>query len=359
VRRAALGVAVLLATAAPGVAGEATRDVLELVRAGELEAAGERLAAARAEERLPPREADLLAYGLRVAGRGEAGAAALVEDGRALARAARPEDLALLRELDAAVGARRNYLEPLRRAAYRAIDPDLARGRLLRVARDADDPRAARLAVSALAAQLRPLRRRVDEGGSLSADEQRALASPDLVDVLVARLEPPGPGDRLPARMAARTPGAATARHALALVEAPALRALEAAVAAGRPGAAAAKAAVEAEVASRLERWPDSHWACARGEARLTVLTALRCPPPCGELVPPGARFCPTCGVEVRRPCPACGELLAPGSHQCAACGAGELPPGLGLTCAGCGAVTAAPAAFCPHCGGPLGDGGR
>ena len=43
----------------------------------------------------------------------------------------------------------------------------------------------------------------------------------------------------------------------------------------------------------------------------------------CGEAVPNGARFCPTCGTPVAPSgCSACGEALTPGARFCASCGA-------------------------------------
>ncbi len=50
----------------------------------------------------------------------------------------------------------------------------------------------------------------------------------------------------------------------------------------------------------------------------------------CGDTVPPGARFCPSCGVPVPvGGCSACGEALTPNARFCASCGApaaGEAP---------------------------------
>lgn len=79
-------------------------------------------------------------------------------------------------------------------------------------------------------------------------------------------------------------------------------------------------------------------------------------PPPagslckCGANVPPGAKFCPSCGASQQASCPKCGAAMPPGAKFCPSCGAS-----LQAACPKCGAKLEAGAKFCPSCGNPLG----
>jgi membrane protease subunit (stomatin/prohibitin family) len=83
--------------------------------------------------------------------------------------------------------------------------------------------------------------------------------------------------------------------------------------------------------------------------------------PKCGQLVPPGNRFCPSCGAAIGPaapaaatvPCPKCGQPTAPGAKFCPSCGASLAPPPA-RTCPKCGANVAGAGKFCPNCGAPL-----
>lgn len=79
-------------------------------------------------------------------------------------------------------------------------------------------------------------------------------------------------------------------------------------------------------------------------------------PPPagslckCGANVPPGAKFCPSCGASQQASCPKCGAAMPPGAKFCQSCGAS-----LQAACPKCGAKLEPGAKFCPSCGSPLG----
>lgn len=79
-------------------------------------------------------------------------------------------------------------------------------------------------------------------------------------------------------------------------------------------------------------------------------------PPPagslckCGANVPPGAKFCPSCGASQQASCPKCGVAMPPGAKFCPSCGAS-----LQAACPKCGAKLEPGAKFCPSCGSPLG----
>lgn len=79
-------------------------------------------------------------------------------------------------------------------------------------------------------------------------------------------------------------------------------------------------------------------------------------PPPagslckCGANVPPGAKFCPSCGASQQASCPKCGVAMPPGAKFCQSCGAS-----LQAACPKCGAKLEPGAKFCPSCGSPLG----
>ncbi|HXW67890.1 MAG TPA: SPFH domain-containing protein [Thermoplasmata archaeon] len=87
--------------------------------------------------------------------------------------------------------------------------------------------------------------------------------------------------------------------------------------------------------------------------------------PKCGALVPPGTRFCPSCGNPMgppaaggaagpTTPCPKCGQPVAAGVKFCPNCGASTAPPAP-RTCPKCGKSVTTTGKFCPECGAPLG----
>ena len=87
------------------------------------------------------------------------------------------------------------------------------------------------------------------------------------------------------------------------------------------------------------------------------VTAAPPSPPPagtpcvkCGTTVPPGAKFCPSCGAPQGTSCPKCGTALPPGAKFCPSCGAS-----LQAACSKCGAKLEPGAKFCPNCGNPVG----
>lgn len=80
--------------------------------------------------------------------------------------------------------------------------------------------------------------------------------------------------------------------------------------------------------------------------------------PKCGALVPPGTRFCPSCGAPMGAapapaggpPCPKCGQPTAAGAKFCPNCGATLTAPAT-RKCPKCNADVAGGAKFCPNCG--------
>jgi membrane protease subunit (stomatin/prohibitin family) len=86
--------------------------------------------------------------------------------------------------------------------------------------------------------------------------------------------------------------------------------------------------------------------------------------PKCGTLVPPGTRFCPSCGQPMGGPpaagggggtvpCPKCGQPVAVGAKFCPNCGASTAPPPP-RTCPKCGKTVSTTGKFCPECGAAL-----
>lgn len=84
--------------------------------------------------------------------------------------------------------------------------------------------------------------------------------------------------------------------------------------------------------------------------------------PKCGALIPPGTRFCPSCGTPVGAapsaatggsPCPKCGTVVAAGTKFCPNCGASMAPPPP-RTCPKCNATVTGAGKFCPNCGAAL-----
>jgi len=71
----------------------------------------------------------------------------------------------------------------------------------------------------------------------------------------------------------------------------------------------------------------------------------------CGANVPPGAKFCPTCGAPQQAACPKCGAAMPPGAKFCPSCGASLQA----AACSKCGARLEPGAKFCPNCGNLVG----
>ncbi len=90
--------------------------------------------------------------------------------------------------------------------------------------------------------------------------------------------------------------------------------------------------------------------------------------PRCGALIPPGTRFCPSCGAPVGGSppgvpgrtetvaCPKCGQPVPATSKFCPNCGASMAPPAPPppRTCPKCNATVTGSGKFCPHCGAEL-----
>jgi membrane protease subunit (stomatin/prohibitin family) len=79
--------------------------------------------------------------------------------------------------------------------------------------------------------------------------------------------------------------------------------------------------------------------------------------PKCSALVPPGVRFCPSCGNSMSAPpaaaggapCPKCGTVAPPGTKFCPSCGSPMALPS--KKCTKCQADIPGGAKFCPACG--------
>ncbi|MCW6166972.1 MAG: SPFH domain-containing protein [Thermoplasmatales archaeon] len=90
--------------------------------------------------------------------------------------------------------------------------------------------------------------------------------------------------------------------------------------------------------------------------------------PKCGALIPPGTRFCPSCGAPVGGSppgapgrtetvaCPKCGQPVPATSKFCPNCGASMAPPAPppARTCPKCNATVTGSGKFCPNCGAAL-----
>ncbi|MFZ1022511.1 MAG: SPFH domain-containing protein [Thermoplasmata archaeon] len=91
--------------------------------------------------------------------------------------------------------------------------------------------------------------------------------------------------------------------------------------------------------------------------------------PKCSALVPPGVRFCPSCGnpmgaapggppagAQGTIACPKCGTQAAVGTKFCPNCGASMVPPPAAAPrhCPKCNAEVAATSKFCPNCGATM-----
>jgi len=79
----------------------------------------------------------------------------------------------------------------------------------------------------------------------------------------------------------------------------------------------------------------------------------------CGQMVPPGNRFCPSCGAPVGgapaatgTPCPKCGTTIPSTAKFCPNCGTAAGPAT--RPCPKCKADVPAANKFCPNCGGPM-----
>ncbi len=83
--------------------------------------------------------------------------------------------------------------------------------------------------------------------------------------------------------------------------------------------------------------------------------------PKCSALIPPGTRFCPSCGTPVGSapaatggtPCPKCGTMVASGTKFCPSCGTAITAPTT-RTCPKCQAQVTTAGKFCPNCGAAL-----
>jgi membrane protease subunit (stomatin/prohibitin family) len=82
--------------------------------------------------------------------------------------------------------------------------------------------------------------------------------------------------------------------------------------------------------------------------------------PKCNAQVPPGTKFCPSCGnpmapaaAATGTPCPKCGQPVPAGVKFCPNCGASTAPPAP-RTCAKCGKSVVTAGKFCPECGAEL-----
>lgn len=356
------------ASGAPGAIEPGEQVVLEHVAAGELVAARAAILKLRpgALDSARARRVDLLELAVALSEADQSGEAPAREAVRArldrMSERVDPRDLQLLRALTRALGAPGQvYFTSLLRAARAQVGPRQPRSVLLELTRD-PDPELRRLAVSALAGQLAPIRARVNAGDELGPAEQRALSNPELIRALIERLgdRVSGPGesagvtDDIPADLAAAAPGVASALHALVLVEAPALPALRQ-EATRSTGARQAIAAIESAIAVRLGRYPRSTWCSAQGAPPREAVAARRPCPACQTPLPASARYCPACGARARQGCPACHQLLDPGATFCPGCGASATPPpapGAGArTCPACRAELRTPGRYCPECG--------
>jgi RNA polymerase subunit RPABC4/transcription elongation factor Spt4 len=320
-------------------------EVLQDVEAGDLAHARALVDLADAEDSTTHHRCELLTWIVDLAElqRGLRPRDEVLAKGRALR--VEPSDLPLLRRSQRALGSGRSYLDPQVRAAYHAIAPTLSPEMLFVLTRD-PERRVRRLAVSALAEQLAPLRAGVSAGGCLTPAEQLRLADPAQLQILIDRLSDRTGDrtDRIPADLAVRSPGTATALHALVLIEAAALPALQEQQ--DREGVAATIAAIHSAVANRLRRFPESTWFCAEGDHARAHGVALE---HCGRQLPGAARFCPKCGDEVRTVCATCGELVRSGSQFCPSCGGAASDPS--GSCVRCGAAAPPKSGFCPQCG--------
>jgi hypothetical protein len=266
---------------------------------------------------------------------------------------ARADDLALVHALAQSAPEAPPYARAIERAALRSIGQTEDDRRLI-ILGDDPDPEVRRRAIEAIARRVAALRKKVDEGGTLTRDEQARLADRSVIETLVARLADRTRGaDPLSPDLAA--PIGATALHALALIETPALVALESAERAGSADAAAALKAVRAAIGARLRTSPGSTWVSGVGEPPAVGVASLPCPG-CGKPVSPLARACPACGKPVSPSgalCARCGVPFREGGF-CPVCGGGPLPAAQVRPCLACGEENPPEAKFCKKCGASL-----
>jgi hypothetical protein len=346
---------------APVGSAVTTEAVLELVRADKL-AQGMELAAAskgaleRPEAEPRARRLALVWAVLRAASLSLEGRDDEREVRHALALAAEralPEDLALLRETATVSERAAPYARLVARGATGKIaassDPSL----LLAFLRG-DDEDAKRRAIVALGERLGTIRAKVETGNDLDLAEQRELADPALLDALIDEL---GARQKAADDLAHDLAASATASplHVLALIEAPAISALEAARRRGAVGADEALAAVLAAARERVRRFPRSTWSSARGLMPRAIPDALPCAS-CQRPLPQGARFCPACGAASSgAPCARCGETTL---HEvCPRCGASAAARAPSRVCEKCGETLGEGDGFCRRCGTPAGHG--
>lgn len=260
-------------------------------------------------------------------------------------RRARPEDLPLLRALERASPRAAPFARSLARRALDRIGADMDARVLVELVRS-DDVLAKRRALQSLGERLARIHAKVDAGHDLDAREQAEVSDPTLVAALVDALEERRPElDVLPHDLAATA--SPSALHDLALVETPAVHALETAQREGIPGAAAALAAALETAQARLRRFPRSSWSSASGAAPARVPGAAECAK-CHRPLPSGSRYCPGCGEAApQAACARCGGPLAQG--VCTRCGGGsEGEPG---RCERCKEPIGAQDEYCRACG--------
>jgi len=73
----------------------------------------------------------------------------------------------------------------------------------------------------------------------------------------------------------------------------------------------------------------------------------------CGQMIPPGSKFCPSCGATqaTAKPCSKCGQPVPPTSKFCPNCGTVQ---GANVKCPKCAAEAPAGTKFCPNCGSQM-----
>ena len=337
----------------------ATNGILELLKRDDLGAAMDRATTfATTLESPAPQEPGTRRLGLVLAvaraarfAKDRTGEEASVK--RALAAAgerARPEDLGFLRSVASSSTRAAPYARALARDACSRIDASTESRTLVAFLRG-DDADARRRAAAAIGDRLAQLRSKVAAGGELDAIEQAELADPLLIATLVEDLASPRQGaDALAHDLAASA--AASSLHALALVEAPAIPALEAAKRRGLTGAGEALTAIRQAAEERLQRHPSSTWSSARGAMPRILPDAVPCTG-CQKPLPEGARFCPACGSSAPGvPCPRCGEAVL--GDICPRCGGASSAKVASRTCEKCGEASGASDRFCRRCGATL-----
>jgi hypothetical protein len=262
-----------------------------------------------------------------------------------------PEDLGIIRELGAASERAAPYARLVARAATAKIDAGTDRHALTMFLKG-DDEDARRRAIAAIGERLSRIRAKVDSGGDLDFLEQAELADPALIDALVDELAyRQAVTDVLAHDLAANaTP---SPLHALALIEAPAIPALEAGKRRGAQGADEAIAAILEASRERIRHHPSSTWSSARGALPQVCPDAVPCPA-CKKPLPVAARFCPGCGAGAPGvACVRCGQRSV--TEICPRCGGVVSAKASPRTCVTCNEPIGAGDRFCRRCGTSIG----